>query len=694
MVFLGCESSTDDDDSSTTLQVASVTASPATIDVSSTTIIEATITDGIDPLPNRAVTFSVDAASGYCTPTTDTSDANGIVATVFTPIKSGTAVITATISGGSSNSVSVVVTSTTQSGSGNIVVSASPSMLLADGVSTSTITVTVRDGGGSLAPDSTLVTFTAGEKFDDIDGNGIFTQGVDTVIYDAISNDIWDPVGVITSTAYVTGGAGQATATYTSGTEAVTVYVRATVMASGYDGYAEATIQLTPNASIQSISLFCSTVHMAVKGTGGIENATLYATGYDGNGNPVPEGLQIEFMILDGPSDVHLGNTGTGPYYSITNANGVATCPIASGEISGTVRIRAQADTVLSIATQVMVHAGPPVNIIVASEECNTPSFGLVNERIGIVAVVSDVYHNPVADSTVVYFTCDEGTMKAHENPTEEEEGVASTIWISGYEDPAADGIVEIIAETEGGTVVDTGYFINSWIPDSIWFVTTGNNPDGLEPFPTSIDADGKTTKGFYVEVRDINGNYVIDGTEIEFGAYYLNIASSVVHDGCNASRAKSYIIAPVLDYDYSTDPLASPREDDGIGAIELVSAGYESLVYTPVVCTLLTGPAYRDNCAIDPDKTSADPLERVYFAVEIQDRWGNPLGDHQLLASANNGGSITGGGTKYTDPYGMANYSVNLPDTTGGIESVTITVIDNDDLGQITLTEVISIGD
>ncbi len=692
LILFGCESSTNDADTSSSLQVASVTASPSSITVGTPAVIEAVTTDGTNPLPNRTVTFSVDSTYGYCTPTTDTSDVNGVVATVFTPIKSGTAVITATVEGGGSNTVSVEVTSASQSGSGNIVIDASPTMLLADGVSTSSITITVRDAGGSLAPDSIVVVLTAGEKFDDIDGNGTFTAGVDTVIYDAIPNDNWDPVGVIASIAYVTGGSGQATASYTSGTDAITVYVRATVSSSGFDGYAEMTIQLTPDASIASISLFSSDVHMAVQQTGGIENATLYATGYDFNGNPVPEGLQIQFLITDGPSGVRLGNAGTGPYTGITNANGVATCPIASGTVSGTVRIRAYADTVLSNATLVMVHAGPPVNITVGAEECNLAYWEIIDERVRIVAVVSDAFNNPVADSTVVYFTCDEGSMKAHENPTENEEGVAGTWWISGYDDPSADGIVLVIAETAGGTVADTSDFINSWIPDTIWFVTAGNNPDNLETFPTSINADGKTTKFFYIEVRDVNGNYVLDETEIDLEAYYLTVASGVVQDGCVASRVRTFLTSVILDYDHSTDELAVPRQDDGIGAIETISANYESIENATMACSLLTGYAYRSNCILDVDKSSADYDERVYFSVEIKDRWGNPLGDHQLLASANNGATITNGGTKYTDPYGMANYSVNLPPLAGGATSVTVTVLDNDPRGGLSLTEVISI--
>ncbi len=693
LILLGCDSSTKEKETSSSLQVASMTASPSSIDVSSTAIIEAVITDGTDPLPDRAVTFSVDPAYGNCSPTTDTSDASGVVATVFTPIKSGTAVITATIAGGSSNSVSVVVTSTTPSGSGNIVVTATPTVLLADGMSTSTVTITVRDAAGTLAPDSTVVILTAGEKFDDIDGNGTFTAGVDTVIYDAIPNGNWDPIGVIASTAYVTGGGGQATATYTSGTSAGTAYIRATVNASGYNGYAEATVQLTPNASILSISLFCDNIHMAVKGTGGVENAILYATGYDGLGNTVPEGLEIQFLILDGPGGgEHLPTGNYGPYATTTNANGVAICPIASGTASGTIRIRAQAGTIMSEATLVMVHAGPPVNIIVGAGVCNTASWDIINDRVEIVTVVSDAFNNPVADSTVVYFTCDEGTMIAHENPTENEEGVAGSWWISGYDDPTADGIVEIIAETAGGTVADTSYFINSWIPDDIWFVTESNNPDSLETFPTSINADGKTTKGFYLEVRDLNGNYVLGGTEIDLGAYYLAVASGAVQDGCIASRVKSFITSVVLDYDYSTDEFAPSRQDDGIGAIETISSNFQSIVNETMPCSLLTGPAYRDNCELSLDKNTADYNERVYFSVTIKDRWTNPLGDHQLVASANNGATITGGGTKYTDPYGIANYSVNLPDSTGGATSVTVTVADLDPRGLVTLTEVISI--
>ncbi len=85
--------------------------------------------------------------------------------------------------------------------------------------------------------------------------------------------------------------------------------------------------------------------------------------------------------------------------------------PIHSGTIAGTIRIRASADTVVSNATQIMVSAGPPKYIVMGVGQCNVPYWDEVNMRQSMLAVVSDTFLNPVNDSTVVYFSCDEGTM-------------------------------------------------------------------------------------------------------------------------------------------------------------------------------------------------------------------------------------------------------------------------------------------
>ena len=677
MFIGGCSSSSNDSKSEGTLQVSSVTASPALITVGATTVVEAEVSDGSKPLPNRVVTFTATpTTAGYFNPAVDTTDADGIVASVFTATQSGGTVITATLSAGSSKSVSVNITPRQQTGSGNVDLAISPTLLLADGLSTSQVTITIRDANLQPAPDSTVVKLTAGEKFVDVDHNGYFSSGVDSVVYDAIPNGHWDPIGIIPATVLTSGGNGQAVVNYTSGTEAVTVYIKATVTDIGLQGDAETSIQLTPDASIASIALMARDIHLAVKSTGGIEHSLLQAVAYDANGNRVPEGLQISFIITDGPGGgEHLGAMGYGPYVATTNSLGLASCPIASGTVAGTVRIRAYADTVLSNATQIMVHAGPPAKIVVGASNCNFPYWGWLNKRVTVTALISDIYHNPVADSTAVYFTCDEGTIKAHEARTMYEEGLATTEWISGYDASGTDGIVKVYAETNGGTLIDSGYFINSWIPDSLWFVG----------FPTSLQADGKSKATFYVEVRDLNGNFVADQTKIDFSSNFVAIASGVVEDGCNSSVVKATVTSTILDYDHSMTGVI----DDGIGAIDYINSGYKGFVNSNVTCALLTGPAYYSGCNLNITQT-ANYGTSVPFSVVIKDRWSNLLGNHTLVASAT-GGTVSNG-TQKTNMYGEASgFMFNAPsDTT--ITSVTLSVQDIDPRGSVTLSKTISL--
>ncbi|MCX6826311.1 MAG: hypothetical protein NTV06_03430, partial [candidate division Zixibacteria bacterium] len=459
LLLSGCSSSsTESKSSGSALQVASLSANPPSVTIGNTSIIEAVVSDGTTPLANRIATFTVTpSGAGTFTPAVDTSGSDGIVASIFTPTQTGTVSIRATVSGTVSRTVALSITSTQPSGSGSIRLVATPTRLIADGESTSQITITARDYDSHLAPDSTIIILTAGEKFVDLDSNGYFTSGIDSIVFDAIPNGQWDPIGNIPSTAMVDGGLGRAVATYTAGLEAVTTYIRATCRTTGLVGYAETQIELTPNTSIASITLMANNIHLAVKATGGIETAQLYATGYDPNGNQVPEGLPISFIITNGPGGgEHLGTTGYGPYIATTNTRGMAYCPIASGTKSGTIRVRAYVDTILSNATPIMVHAGPPSEITIGSEELNVQYWGRINERVGITAIVSDIYHNPVGDSVVVYFTCDEGTILAHEARTTGEEGIATSTWISGYDAPGADGIVEVYAETNGDSLADT----------------------------------------------------------------------------------------------------------------------------------------------------------------------------------------------------------------------------------------------
>ena len=101
-------------------------------------------------------------------------------------------------------------------------------------------------------------------------------------------------------------------------------------------------------------------------------------------------------------------------------------------------RVRAYSGTVLSNATQILIAAGPPQYIVVAAPELNVPYWQRVGDTVGVVAVVSDIYMNPVNDSTVVYFTTDEATIMSHHARTKGGKGIATSTWISGNNVPTA----------------------------------------------------------------------------------------------------------------------------------------------------------------------------------------------------------------------------------------------------------------
>ncbi|MDX9857320.1 MAG: hypothetical protein RBT76_05995 [candidate division Zixibacteria bacterium] len=674
LLLTGCESKSTADDSPSGMTI-SVSASPSTLATGNTTVVEATVRNGGSPVADQVVMFAAaGAGDGYFTPASDTTDASGVAAAVFTATSSGSVTVSAGVQGTSLTSTVGLSIQSSSEGSGNINVTVTPSLLLANGSDTAAVTIAVRDALGQPAPDETVVKLAAGEKFVDLDENGYWSPGIDSLVFDANANGQWDAFGLIPSTVQTSGGTGNATVNYISGSDALTVYIKVTVDDNGITGTRDVQVQLTPDASISSLFLSSDSMQLSVKQTGGIETSWLRAVGYDGNGNPVPEGLTVNFVITDGPGGgEHLGNVGYGPYTAVTNSQGVASCPISSGTVSGTVRIRAYADTVLSNATQILISAGPPQYIVVGAEECNVPYWNTVAFENPVVAVVSDIYLNPVNDSTVVYFSTDEGTMKSHEERTMDHEGIAKSVWFSGNNVATADGRVWIYAETAGGTVLDSSLFFNSWHTDTL--IVTG--------VPASIFADGNTEYVVYVVGLDVNGNPVDDGTTFDGEGLYVDVTGGTLSDGCVTASARVKVKSQTLDMDYST----TGGNDNGIGAVGLVQYWAFGSSVTSIPVTIQTGNAYSGTSVLS-GVSSAAPGEVVNLSASIKDRWGNPLGDHTLNMTAS-GGAVSGA-SQETDAYGEANGFVwTAP---AGAGDYTITVTDTDPRGGIILSTTVTV--
>ncbi|MBI3871873.1 MAG: Ig-like domain-containing protein [candidate division Zixibacteria bacterium] len=663
--------------------VAGMTVTPSTLDRNETAIVEVSVTnaDG-QPLADKTVYLVADPnTGGRFSSSVVQTNADGVATTIFTATTPGTVTVSARVEGGQVTRSKDVTINDVTGGStenGHITLSITPTLIQADGSSSATVTAAVTDGSGNPVPDQTTVKFAAGEKFVDINGDGYWTANVDSLVYDVDADNEWDAIGTIDAT--VSTSHGVATTTYTAGSTAALVYIKATGGQPGSQYSAEVSLSLTSNDSVSSISLTPGWQQVQVRGTGGIEWAQINAEAFDAHGNRAPQGLAIDFRITAGP---HGGEAINGdpvnPVTVFTDASGQAHVTFNAGNISGTARIVARAGTVVSGATQVTVRSGPPAFISVGVLDCNVPSWELVNVTNKITAVVVDQWGNEVPDSTAVWFGTEQGLIEGASitSPVLTSRGVAETFWHSGA--PKNDGHVVYWAQTAGGTVVDTSVFIESGPAASGTFLAA----------PDTLLADGHSKGEVVIEVLDVNGVFMDTDTPIDVQADIGTINAGLIEDGCHTSIYTGDYVAGTLDRDYI---VTTP--DNGIGAIATIKArvgGVFGFNGTHQV-VLLTGRAYSKSSIIDV------PLSMNYgttapIEVTIKDRWGNPLGGHLVYVTGDgNGGTVTGS-PQYTNEYGVASgYQITVTGNQA-ITSTLVTATDTDpNYGGIAFTVKISL--
>lgn len=544
-----------------------------------------------------------------------------------------------------------------------------PIVLPADGISVAHGELEVFDI--SSAPIAgKKIRLVAGERFDDRNGDGAFTNGTDVLLDDANGDGVWSPVGSIEAEVY-TDEFGTADFEYTAGDEAGAVWIRAA--ADGISVERAVTLQDLPSDGIDRIELTTDQPEIGVQGTGALEQTRIRARGLDRNGNPVGAALPIVFSVARGPAGTGF-LSGTAPVTVNTDAEGRASVTIASGTVSGTVEIRAQAPGGAANHTTVSVAAGPPAYIGVGAELCNVLGWSRVNVDNQIVAVVRDVYHNPVRNGTTVYFTANTGAVygNAGLGTGITENGVTSGTWLSDADNLSTTAIVT--GSTAGGTVVNSTAFIVSDDPAQVTILSPSSDT-------VSLLADGAGELVIWVEVLDQNDMYTLPAelsVEAEFGSVNMDESG----DGCATSVARGVYRSTTLDRDYSvTVP------DDGIGASDIfsVSTGYGGGSDFLTV-NLLTSGAFRDNSDLELGGSVSIGGSGI-FQVTIADRFGNPLGGHTLEASVSDG-AVTA--MAPTDTWGQSIGTFTAP----GVEGpVTLTVLDTDpNYGGLVLTTVINV--
>lgn len=507
------------------------------------------------------------------------------------------------------------------------------------------IDVIVYDQHHNAVPDGTVVWFSANEGLvigSDGGGTSLTQNGVATASYTA------------------TGEGGQAiiTAKTVGGQECNTLIA----------------VQQTPD-EITNLLLTVSAPEIGVSGTGASEQTTVFAQGVDQYGQAVGADVPVTFRIAQGPGGGERFLGSDGPATVVTDASGTAKIALAAGTVSGTVVVEASAGTGISEATSIAIAAGPPANIYVGIGACNVLACSRVNVENTVVAVVSDIYNNPVKDGTSVYYTVDKGVVHGDETGGLGSDitfnGVAGGIWRSGD----SCEWVKVTASTDGGLVSNEVSFIASDDPYSA--TIQWPTADVIE-----LAADGEREVTIWTEVLDWNGMYVLP-TELDWETEFGEITENdETEDGCNGSIGRSVYRSSTLDRDWS---VTTP--DDGVGAIDIasVTSGFGG-IGDFLTIRLLTSVANSDESEVELSG-AATPLGTISFVVTVKDRYGNPLGGHTLEGSASAGAV---GALSTTNLWGQSTGFYTAPAATG---EVTLTIADTDpNFGGMILVEVISV--
>jgi hypothetical protein len=171
---------------------------------------------------------------------------------------------------------------------------------------------------------------------------------------------------------------------------------------------------------------------VSVYGVGGNETAYLTWEARDSVGLPIDAAHAVTMTYaISSPLG---GGEYMYPVSATTNAQGRATTSFSAGIRSGVVQIVASATaggrTIVSAPVRVVVHSGyaDQRHFSVAPQIRNWPVLGVVSERNPIGVLVGDIYSNPVATNTAVYFQTRAGVIMSAAFTTSSGEGTADLI--------------------------------------------------------------------------------------------------------------------------------------------------------------------------------------------------------------------------------------------------------------------------
>jgi hypothetical protein len=291
-----------------------------------------------------------------------------------------------------------------------------------------------------------------------------------------------------------------------------------------------ANITMTPKSSIipgggtglaQTIAFLGSTPsEISVYGVGGKETAILRWEVRDSLGLPIDEAHAVDlvFASINGPS----GGEYISPIRVTTNGAGQAATTLNAGTRSGVVQVRATATvagrTIISSPVQVVIQGGFPVqsHFSIATTQHNFPAMNYVGRMLPISILAGDLYSNPVATRTAVYFRSSAGVIQP--SIFTDNDGQGTVQLISGNPQPFGsyasvtygDGYHYVVGRTlgQGGVAVEDSILI-LW--SGLGLLSAVN--------PTTFDILNTGSQTFQFTVADGLGHPLSSGTTISVTA-------------------------------------------------------------------------------------------------------------------------------------------------------------------------------
>ena len=185
----------------------------------------------------------------------------------------------------------------------------------------------------------------------------------------------------------------------------------AVIRCSTIDGPACNTRVSIPSTESEVASITLRTLYseVGVAGTGARDQTPLTATLSNAQGGRLGPGVPVSFRFVSGPGGGERLDGEGESVDVVTRADGTAVVTLTAGTRSGLVNVEAVSGGRSSNYCVVAVGAGPPAQI-----ECAAPdsvACGAYLSDGSVRAHVTDLYHNPVRDGTVVWFSADRGLI-------------------------------------------------------------------------------------------------------------------------------------------------------------------------------------------------------------------------------------------------------------------------------------------